>query len=58
MNAKYADVIGSPEVIAYINRLPGGLFELPVGIALIITSFRSDKMRLPSRLYFYCRLMG
>jgi nicotinamidase-related amidase len=31
MNAKYADVIGSPEVIAYINTLPGGLFELPSG---------------------------
>jgi maleamate amidohydrolase len=31
MNAKYADVIGSAEVIAYINRLPDGLFELPSG---------------------------
>lgn len=29
MNAKYADVVASDEVIAYIEGLPSGLFELP-----------------------------
>jgi maleamate amidohydrolase len=32
MNAKYADVISTAEVINYINALPGGLFELPTGV--------------------------
>jgi hypothetical protein len=31
MNAKYADVVASPEVIEYINGLPDGLFDLPKG---------------------------
>ena len=31
MNAKYADVIGTAEVISYIETLPAGLFELPAG---------------------------
>jgi maleamate amidohydrolase len=31
MNAKYADVISTAEVISYIETLPGGLFELPAG---------------------------
>lgn len=31
MNAKYADVVGSGEVIDYIARLPDGLFDLPKG---------------------------
>ncbi len=31
MNAKYADVVASPEVIDYINKLPDGLFHLPEG---------------------------
>ncbi len=31
MNAKYADVVGSDEVIAYMESLPRGLFELPPG---------------------------
>ncbi len=31
MNAKYADVVGSCEVINYIAGLPNGLFELPKG---------------------------
>jgi hypothetical protein len=33
MNAKYADVISTAEVISYIEKLPGGLFELPAGVA-------------------------
>jgi hypothetical protein len=33
MNAKYADVISTAEVISYINTLPDGLFELPAGAA-------------------------
>jgi nicotinamidase-related amidase len=31
MNAKYADVVHSAEVIEYVGGLPGGLFELPTG---------------------------
>jgi hypothetical protein len=32
MNAKYADIAGSEQVIAYINGLPKGLFDLPKGV--------------------------
>lgn len=31
LNAKYADVIASDEVITYIDGLPDGLFDLPAG---------------------------
>ena len=31
MQAKYADVVGVEEVIAYIDGLPDGMFELPAG---------------------------
>ena len=31
MNAKYADVVSSPETIEYINSLPDDLFDLPKG---------------------------
>ncbi len=31
MNAKYADVVKTDEVLAYFGSLPGGLFELPKG---------------------------
>jgi maleamate amidohydrolase len=31
MNAKYADVISTTEVINYLNALPDELFELPKG---------------------------
>lgn len=33
MNAKYADVVGTDEVLAYVETLPDGLFELPRGTA-------------------------
>lgn len=33
MDAKYGDVIGSDDVIRYIEGLPDGLFELPAGDA-------------------------
>jgi nicotinamidase-related amidase len=33
MNAKYADVVKSDEVLDYIRGLPDGLFELPKGAA-------------------------
>ena len=33
MNAKYADVVGIDEVIAYVEGLPEGLFTLPRGAA-------------------------
>jgi maleamate amidohydrolase len=32
MNAKYADVISTTEVINYVNALPDDLFELPKGV--------------------------
>jgi nicotinamidase-related amidase len=32
MHAKYADVVGTDECIAYIDSLPDGLFELPPGM--------------------------
>jgi hypothetical protein len=31
MNAKYADVVSTDEVIDHIKELPDGLFELPSG---------------------------
>jgi maleamate amidohydrolase len=31
MHAKYADVVATAEVIAYFERLPAGLFDLPSG---------------------------
>ena len=31
MNAKYGDVVGSDEVIAYANSLDNDLFQLPTG---------------------------
>jgi nicotinamidase-related amidase len=34
MNAKYADVIGSGEVLAYLERLPKDLFDLPAGTVI------------------------
>jgi nicotinamidase-related amidase len=33
MNAKYADVLPSSEVIAYLSSLPKGMFDLPTGVA-------------------------
>ena len=31
MNAKYADVVATDEVVNYIDGLPDGLFDLPAG---------------------------
>jgi hypothetical protein len=31
MHAKYADVVPTAEVLAYFDRLPEGLFDLPAG---------------------------
>jgi nicotinamidase-related amidase len=31
MNAKYADVLKTSEVLAYLDTLPGGMFDLPQG---------------------------
>jgi len=33
MNAKYADVLKTDEILAYMDTLPAGLFELPKGVA-------------------------
>jgi maleamate amidohydrolase len=32
MNAKYADVVKTDEVVEYFDGLPGGLFQLPKGV--------------------------
>jgi maleamate amidohydrolase len=32
MHAKYADVVPTAEVLAYFDRLPAGLFDLPSGV--------------------------
>jgi maleamate amidohydrolase len=39
LNAKYADVVASQEVIEYIQRLPDGLFQLPKGDASVGREF-------------------
>jgi isochorismate hydrolase len=31
MNAKYADVVKTSEVLAFIDTLPDGMFDLPKG---------------------------
>jgi len=31
MNAKYADVVKTSEVLTFIDTLPGGMFDLPKG---------------------------
>jgi maleamate amidohydrolase len=33
MNAKYADVVKTAEVLAFVDTLPGGMFDLPKGVA-------------------------
>jgi maleamate amidohydrolase len=35
MHAKYADVLKSDEVLAYITGLPAGMFELPTGAGVV-----------------------
>ena len=32
MHAKYADVVTTDEVLAHIDTLPAGLFDLPSGV--------------------------
>jgi isochorismate hydrolase len=33
MNAKYADVVKTSEILAYLEELPIGMFDLPRGTA-------------------------
>jgi isochorismate hydrolase len=33
MNAKYADIVKLDETVAFIEKLPNGLFDLPHGAA-------------------------
>jgi maleamate amidohydrolase len=33
MNAKYADVVKTSEILAYLETLPIGMFDLPSGTA-------------------------
>jgi maleamate amidohydrolase len=39
LNAKYADVVASDEVVAYIGGLPDGLFDLPKGDPAAASAF-------------------
>ena len=34
MNAKYADVVKTSEILGYLERLPSGMFDLPKGTAI------------------------
>jgi maleamate amidohydrolase len=34
MNAKYADVVATAEVLAFLDGLPSGMFDLPKGSEL------------------------
>jgi maleamate amidohydrolase len=34
MNAKYADVVKTSEILAYLEGLPRGMFDLPKGAAV------------------------
>ncbi len=40
MHAKYADAVPTAEVLAYIDRLPAGLFDLPAGDRMPAASAR------------------
>ena len=33
MNAKYADVVKTSEVLAFLDTLPAGMYDLPKGVA-------------------------
>jgi maleamate amidohydrolase len=33
MNAKYADVVKTAELLAFFDTLPSGMFDLPKGVA-------------------------
>jgi maleamate amidohydrolase len=33
MNAKYADVVKTSEVLGFLDSLPSGMFDLPSGAA-------------------------
>jgi isochorismate hydrolase len=35
MNAKYADVVKTTEILAYLENLPIGMFDLPKGTAAV-----------------------
>jgi maleamate amidohydrolase len=35
MNAKYADVVKTSEILAYLEKLPIGMFDLPRGTATV-----------------------
>src|SRR5689334_20806719 len=43
MNAKYADVVKTSEVLAFLDTLPSGMFDLPTGSAARAPT-RSAKM--------------
>jgi len=40
MHAKYADVVATAEILAYFDRLPTGLFDLPAGSRTAAPSVR------------------
>ena len=35
MNAKYADVVKTSEILAYLENLPVGMFDLPRGTTIV-----------------------
>jgi hypothetical protein len=35
MNAKYADVVKTSEILAFLDTLPSGMFDLPKGNAVL-----------------------
>jgi hypothetical protein len=35
MNAKYADVVKTSEILAYLENLPVGIFDLPRGTSTV-----------------------
>jgi hypothetical protein len=40
MNAKYADVVKTSEVLAFFDSLPSGMFDLPKGSSALASKPR------------------
>ena len=51
MNAKYADVVKTEEVLAFLDGLPAGIFDLPNGAsALSLPSGNSSRWACKSAM--------
>ena len=44
MNAKYADVVKTSEVLSFFDSLPGGMFDLPKGAAAAAATAPKPKL--------------